>query len=916
MRIELIRAPAFGPFKGKELRLSPGLTVIHGLNEAGKSSWHAAIYAGLCGMRRGKGSKGADQEFTRRHHPWTGDDWRVDLILKLENGRRVELQQNLADLTDCHASDADLGSDISGEILNENTPDATLWLGLDRDTFSAVACVRQAEILDLADEDVADGLQEQLQKAAASAAREGTAAQALQRIEEFQKEYVGREQVNSTKPLQRAKNRHAQAVLARDSAVRAHREWLSLEVKARELTAVAESHATRHRHLLALRARRDAQVWTAKLQRAQLISAKYPDGPPVLTDQVSIAEEVSTALEQWSHRLEPPTLQGESAETIRAKITALPREPIGDLEPAAELVELKAEFDRARDAIRLHERQRPSEPEVFPTTLPPAEIRHVASEIELQVPSVDTSLQSAYQRAVTKSKSAKKSVRSIHVGGAIAALLFSVGLWVIGYRVEGAGLGVIVLVVLALIVFNRRAEPQTTKEVLAAIESQLEAQRSAAHAAETRKQSARARALAEGLPGSAKEIKALADAIVVAEERRQQLTGWDARKQSLESAFQDVQRRLLTALSDRGVAEVNCPEQAFERYVQACRTRARQAAAAASRTGLEEQLRAREAAELAVIEAERRNTAAADRVLTLDHRLGGKATSTDDASNNLRTWRQQYALRLAEYEKESKEYAELTAILGGDSIEVLKDRVEQARQRAMGFADHAPATPRNDLEVDSELDLDTAEQQAADATKAATEATTEASIEAARLPSVVEAEEEVERAALELDRVRRLQSTLAEALKFLRLAEEKVNRDLAPVLASGLRAWLPAVTQNRYTDARVDPGDLAIKLKDADQSWRDLWNLSYGTIEQVYLLLRVVLAERLVTTNETCPLILDDVLVHCDRVRKLAILETLKVVSTKQQVILFTQEDEVLRWAEGLPDGQLIRLADPLVPNE
>src|SRR5690349_15333833 len=133
VRIESIFARAFGPFADATLTLSPGLTVIHGLNESGKSSWHAAIFAGLCGMRRGRGVRGAEQEFSRRHQPWSGDAWRVDLIVKLDNGRRVELRQNLADLTDCHASDADLGGDVTAEILNENTPDGSKWLGLDRD---------------------------------------------------------------------------------------------------------------------------------------------------------------------------------------------------------------------------------------------------------------------------------------------------------------------------------------------------------------------------------------------------------------------------------------------------------------------------------------------------------------------------------------------------------------------------------------------------------------------------------------------------------------------------------------------------------------------------------------------------------------------------------------------------------------
>ena len=83
-----------------------------------------------------------------------------------------------------------------------------------------------------------------------------------------------------------------------------------------------------------------------------------------------------------------------------------------------------------------------------------------------------------------------------------------------------------------------------------------------------------------------------------------------------------------------------------------------------------------------------------------------------------------------------------------------------------------------------------------------------------------------------------------------------------------------------------------------DHEWRDAQRLSHGTVEQIYLLLRVVLAERLATTGETCPLILDDVLVQCDRMRKRALLDVMSAVSRTRQVILLTQEEDVLQWAQ------------------
>ena len=97
MRFETVKAYAFGPFRNETLELAPGMNVVYGWNEAGKSSWHAALYAGLCGIRRARGTKKIDAEFAERHKPWDDDtSWDVGAIIGLADGRRVELRHDLA----------------------------------------------------------------------------------------------------------------------------------------------------------------------------------------------------------------------------------------------------------------------------------------------------------------------------------------------------------------------------------------------------------------------------------------------------------------------------------------------------------------------------------------------------------------------------------------------------------------------------------------------------------------------------------------------------------------------------------------------------------------------------------------------------------------------------------------------------
>ena len=70
MRFETLIAHSFGPFQGSELHFEQGMTILYGPNEAGKSSWHAALFAGLCGLRRGRGKRKGALEFAYKHRPW------------------------------------------------------------------------------------------------------------------------------------------------------------------------------------------------------------------------------------------------------------------------------------------------------------------------------------------------------------------------------------------------------------------------------------------------------------------------------------------------------------------------------------------------------------------------------------------------------------------------------------------------------------------------------------------------------------------------------------------------------------------------------------------------------------------------------------------------------------------------------
>ena len=198
MRIESVTAHAFGPLAGETLELAPGLTVVAGVNESAKSSWHAALYAALCGRGQGRRPTPADRRLVERYKPWNDAPWLLSALARA--GRRTAAR-DLPGPRRCRPrragpqprrpSWARTGrrTDVAAEILAAGTPDASRWLGLDRAAFAAVALVNQAE--HRAVRDAADGLQQYLRRATETARGGGSAEPALTALDRFLAERLG-----------------------------------------------------------------------------------------------------------------------------------------------------------------------------------------------------------------------------------------------------------------------------------------------------------------------------------------------------------------------------------------------------------------------------------------------------------------------------------------------------------------------------------------------------------------------------------------------------------------------------------------------------------------------------------------------------------------------------------------------------
>ena len=895
MRFESVKAYAFGRLRDQTLDLAPGMNVIYGPNEAGKSTWHAAFYAGLCGMRRARGrARSEDSAFQERHKPWDGGGWNVGATITLKD-RRVVLRHDLDTRVDSSAQDADLaGRDYSAEIMSDGAPDGARWLGLDRRSFLGTACVRQASILAVLD-DPGD-LQDELQSAAATARTGETAADALMLLGDYRTEHVGTER-SPTRPLARSRREVGGARAALTSATTAHAEATERRRGVEALEAKVEDLKRNRDAIRAVLAEAEAVSAEQRLARATALSESFLDGEPRHpADDSELAEQVTRALEQWSNAPHPEEPSGPTAAELRAQLAD------EDLHLAV-LVEVDASAAEERLA-RARELSA-----AFPDGAP----RRASEEDELTQevanalaawdarPSVSGTPISELRRQFNETDQELAGASRVGLAGFLRAIVqWFARLFGLAPRASGPEHSDLTE---RRRVFEREIEDATRVE-----EARIGI-RNVALRAELPDGSADAlvRSLREWQQTRADQMGE-ADVRLAVWEELQRVLG-EQTLGNLEAAAARARReadsRAAAADSDRLTRALARPLDDAQLAELPGRTNA------ARRAETESRLRIREANDGRFeVDTLRRDEALAGLQIATGA-IGREALTADDQESALSEWLEHRGEVLARDRRKTDEWEDLQRVLGEQTLADFEEDTETLRSEAGSLlASAAPeAIEAARGREPSGEDLEDLETDLGEARARRDTARGELDEFESGLPDVPEAEERVDRVVAELARVEGLDQTLGTAIHFLEAAQDRVHRDIAPVLRATVLECLEQVTSGRYTDCRVDPESLEVEVADADGRWRAARLLSHGTAEQLYLLLRVALARHLTKpAGEACPLILDDVVSAADSERKRQLLETLLSISESTQVMLFTHEDDVKSWAEERLTGASDRL--------
>lgn len=209
MKLTQLHVDGFGQLVDRTIDFSPGLTIVYGENEAGKSTLARAIVASLYGVGR--------KEERDAWRPWSGARYAAILRYKLATGEAIEVQREFErDPKGVRVYDRN-GNDISASVsVGKTVAPGEHALRIPLEVFVNAACVQQQSVA--IDGTRAKSITTALAHALDGGPKDDAALGALGRLDAALKTYVGTERATKNNPLRTATERAAELGLRADEA--------------------------------------------------------------------------------------------------------------------------------------------------------------------------------------------------------------------------------------------------------------------------------------------------------------------------------------------------------------------------------------------------------------------------------------------------------------------------------------------------------------------------------------------------------------------------------------------------------------------------------------------------------------------------------------------------------------------------
>ena len=226
-------------------------------------------------------------------------------------------------------------------------------------------------------------------------------------------------------------------------------------------------------------------------------------------------------------------------------------------------------------------------------------------------------------------------------------------------------------------------------------------------------------------------------------------------------------------------------------------------------------------------------------------------------------------------------------VLGTDDEAALEAELDELMRAGVEASAPEGTSPRAFEAERADLERRTSENRAAVAATGAELRTAETQI-----GDLAAIDERVTALRLHADRLERFEAAVAHARRTIDERTREAHQRFASRLADYASRTFAGVTADRYVDLRVDPTTLALRARVPETgAFVGVEQLSAGTREQAFLVVRLAMARMFAEGFETAPLLLDDPFAYWDDARIARGLPVIEAASVDAQIVVFTTSE-------------------------
>lgn len=166
-----------------------------------------------------------------------------------------------------------------------------------------------------------------------------------------------------------------------------------------------------------------------------------------------------------------------------------------------------------------------------------------------------------------------------------------------------------------------------------------------------------------------------------------------------------------------------------------------------------------------------------------------------------------------------------------------------------------------------------------------------------KLEKLVNIEEELESLKDEKIDLEQKRENIKRTIEYLEKAYNKMKEQITPKFTAELSNVMSKISSNKYKNVRINTNGQII-VEQLNGEYVDAENLSIGTIDQLYLSLRIATIKEI--TKENMPIILDESFAYYDNERLKNILSFLAKEYSNKQIIIFTCTNREIETLENI----------------